>query len=117
MSYTYTDQTLKEFALQYFYHFSKKELDGVVDLFDDSIMLEDWENKAYTKEDVIAVYQKIFDSVNSISVTPMKIFADGGVVIAQLLIRINGVENIYVVDIIHYDTETGKIKSIQAFKG
>ena len=113
----HSKKSLTKIALEYFYQFSQKEINAVTEMFDDGIVLEDWENKAYTKEDVIAVYQKIFDSVDSISVTPMKIFNDGDVIIAQLLIRINGVDDIYVVDILTFDSVTGKIKAIQAFKG
>ena len=114
----YSLDSLKELALNYFYLFSKKELTQISDMFDEKVWLEDWENKAYNRAEVIGVYQKIFDNVDNISVTPMRIMGDrGNTVIAQIMITINGTERIYVVDIITFDTSTGLIKSIQAFKG
>ena len=113
----YTSEGLKDLAINYFYLFSKKELTGVADLFDEEVFLEDWENKAYNRAEVIGIYQKIFDNVDNISVTPMRLMSDGDTVIAQLMITINGNERIYVVDIITFDSSTGKIKSVQAFKG
>ena len=114
----YSLDSLKELALNYFYLFSKKELTQISDMFDEKVWLEDWENKAYNRAEVIGVYQKIFDNVDNISVTPMRIMGDrGNTVIAQIMITINGTERIYVVDIIPFDTSTGLIKSLQAFKG
>lgn len=120
MSYgqiSWSGDALKDFALEYFYNFSHKNLESISNKFDDNIFLEDWENFAAGKEEVIAVYKKIFDSVDSISVTPKKLYTDDNTVIAQLLIRINGKEDIFVADVITYDSETGLIKAIQAYKG
>lgn len=114
----YSIEGLKDIAMDYFYLFSKKELTAIADMFDEEIFLEDWENKAYNTAEVISVYQKIFDSVDNISVTPMRLMGDdNNTVIAQIMITINGSERIYVVDIITFNGVTGKIKSIQAYKG
>jgi hypothetical protein len=113
----YSVEGLKEFALSYFYKFSCKELTEIADMLDDQVMLEDWENKAYNSAEVIGVFQKIFDSVDNISVTPMRLMGDGETIIAQLMITINGQERIYVVDVITFNPVTGKIKGIQAYKG
>jgi hypothetical protein len=64
----------------------------------------------------MAVYNKIFDSVESITVTPRAMYQEGLTVIAELLITIDGKEQILVTDIITYD-EIGKIVSVRAYKG
>lgn len=107
-------------ALEYFFHFSTKSLELVSDMFTNTIHLHDWEHNTSNKDDTVAVYKKIFDSVNTIAVTPFALYQDEGtegpVVIAELWITINGDEQIFVTDIITF-TENGLIDSVRAYKG
>ena len=107
---------LKARSLEYFYNFSSKNSSALSWMFTSVCFLHDWENDAAGKTDVMSVYNKIFNSVESIAVTPRAIYQDGLTVIAELLITINGKEQILVTDIITYD-ETGKIVSVRAYKG
>jgi hypothetical protein len=107
---------LKSLSLEYFYYFSCKDLDAVSLMFAPGSVLRDWENSAEGKVDVVAVYEKIFNSVKSIAVTPRAVYQDGDTVIAELLITINGDEQILVTDIITFN-EAGKIISVRAYKG
>jgi hypothetical protein len=107
---------LKSLSLEYFYHFSCKDLDAVSRMFVSGSVLRDWENSAEGKVDVVAVYEKIFNSVKSIAVTPRALYKDGDTVIAELLISINDDEQILVTDIITFN-EAGKIISVRAYKG
>jgi hypothetical protein len=107
---------LKALSLQYFYLFSSKNLNEISKMFAPDCQLRDWENAAVGKDDVVAVYEKIFNSVESIAVTPGAIYEDGDNIIAELLITINGAEQILVTDIITYN-EDGKILSVRAYKG
>ena len=107
---------LKARSLEYFYNFSSKNSSALSWMFTSVCFLHDWENDAAGKTDVMSVYNKIFDSVESIAVTPRVIYQDGLTVIAELLITINGKEQILVTDVITYD-ETGKIVSVRAYKG
>jgi hypothetical protein len=68
------------------------------------------------REDVVAIYEKIFNSVKSIVVTPRALYKDGDTIIAELLISINSDEQILVTDIITFN-EAGKIISVRAYKG
>ena len=107
---------LKARSLEYFYNFSSKNSSALSWMFTSVCFLHDWENDAAGKTDVMSVYNKIFNSVESIAVTPRAIYQDGLTVIAELLITINGKEQILVTDVITYD-ETGKIVSVIAYKG
>jgi hypothetical protein len=107
---------LKARSLEYFYNFSSKNSSALSWMFTSVCFLHDWENDAAGKTDVMSVYNKIFNSVESIAVTPRAIYQDGLTVIAELLITINGKEQIIVTDVITYD-ETGKIVSVRAYKG
>lgn len=107
---------LKTQSLNYFYNFSCKNTLALSFMFTSSCFLHDWENDAAGKQDVIAVYKKIFESVESIAVTPRALYQEENTVIAELLITINGKEQILVTDIITYDSD-GKIISVRAYKG
>lgn len=107
---------LKSLSLEYFYNFSLKDIDSLSKMFASGCQLRDWENSAVGKEDVLAVYEKIFNSVDTIAVTPRALYQDNNTVIAELLISIDGDEQILVTDIITFN-EAGKIISVRAYKG
>jgi hypothetical protein len=107
---------LKALSLRYFYLFSTKNLDAIAKMFALGCQLRDWENAAVGKDDVVAVYEKIFNSVDSITATPGALYEDGDNIIAELLITINGAEQILVTDIITFNDD-GKIISVRAYKG
>tara|TARA_Y100000768_G_C23747270_1_gene572174 strand:- start:374 stop:727 length:354 start_codon:yes stop_codon:yes gene_type:complete len=101
----------------YFEIFSKKDLSGLKKMFSKNIQLKDWEIEAKGIEKVLKANKNIFDSVNTIQVTPLKIYVHKNIVIAQLIIEINKNEDLlHVVDIIEFD-KSGKILSIRAYKG
>ena len=106
---------LKQLANTYFEIFSRKDLNGLVAGFDNNITLRDWENVADGIESVTAVYKLIFDSVETIQVTPIAVYQDGNTVAAELEILINGIEKIFVTDIISFNGD--KIASVRAYKG
>ena len=81
---------LKSLCLEYFYNFSLKDIDSLSKMFASGCQLRDWENSAVGKEDVVAVYEKIFNSVDTITVTPRALYEDSDTIFAELLITING---------------------------
>jgi|TARA_B110001454_G_C12364426_1_gene285666 hypothetical protein len=119
-------------AEKYFRLFSAKDLDALDSLFDDNATLRDWETQAKGKPDVLAAMKNIFDSVESIKVSPVNMVLATDetsplTVIAELDIVVNkelrstefdGTDNerLAVVDIIDF-TDEGKILGIRAFKG
>jgi hypothetical protein len=106
----------KKLALEYFYRFTLKDLSAVSDMFSEDIRLHDWENDATGKKDVVSVYEKIFNGVDTIAVTPAALYKDSETVVAELVITINGKERILVTDVLSFDTD-GKIESVRAYKG
>lgn len=110
----------KNRCLEYFFHFSTKNLELVSNMFSDDVHLHDWDHNTGNKEDTVTVYKKIFDSVDTIAVTPFALYQDesteGTTVVAELWITINGKEQIFVTDVITFD-ENDLIKSVRAYKG
>ena len=101
----------------YFDLFSKKDLDGLSELFSDNVTLRDWEIFASGKKNVLAANKKIFDSVNNIQVKLIdQSLSYNDTVYNEIIIKINNTENLLVVDVIIFDKK-GLIKEIKAFKG
>lgn len=106
---------LKQLATEYFATFSRKDLDGLADMFADSAALRDWTGSAEGKTAVSAANKNIFDSVDTIAVTPLSLYQDGNTVAAEIEVLINGVGKLLVVDVITFDN--GKITAVRAYKG
>lgn len=108
----------KELTIEYFKIFSNKDTDKLTELFDDSIVLKDWDIQKFGKEEVIAANQNIFDFVDKITVTPIKICSDGNTTASEIEIEVdvNGkIEYLNVVDFIEFSSEN-KIISVTAYK-
>ena len=107
---------LKSLCLEYFYNFSRKDLDGLATMFTDDITLRDWEISATGIDEGLAANKKIFDSVEYIHVMPLHLYQDGNTVAAELSIVVSGAVHLSVVDIITFN-DAGKIVSVRAYKG
>jgi len=77
--------------------------------------LRDWNGLAEGRTDVETANKNIFDSVETITVTPTALYQDGNTVSAELDILINGTEKLLVVDVITFEGD--KIASVRAYKG
>jgi len=106
---------LKELAKKYFETFSREDLDGLAEMFDDNVVLKDWDISATGKMGVLAANRNIFESVESIVVTPIYLYEDNSTVVAELSIVVNGREHLFVVDVLSFVGD--KIASIRAYKG
>jgi len=111
---------LKALALRYFQAFSLKDTNRLADMLAANVWLEDWENSASGKAEVLGVNQQIFDNVRQIVVSPGSLYQEDYVITAMLVIWItdldNNVDIIKVCDVIEFNYD-GKITSISAYKG
>ena len=106
---------LIELAKKYFDYFSKKDIQNIKNIFSEDITLKDWEIEATGINDVVEANKKIFNSVESIIVTPKNIYQDNFVLICEIDIIINNTEKLKVIDILKFN-KNYKIKEISAFK-
>ena len=106
----------KKICKLYFDYFSRKDLTSLAEIFAENITLRDWEISAKGKTEVISANMKIFEAVETIKVVPINLYEEKNTVIAELEIKINNKENLFVVDVISFE-ESGKIESIRAYKG
>jgi len=103
-------------SIEYFTAFSEKNIDKLRNMFSNNVSLRDWEIEATGIDHVVEANSKIFNSVETITVDPIKLYQDEKTVIAEIEITVNEVEKILVTDILEFDKEN-KIKSIRAYKG
>ena len=106
---------LKQLATKYFETFSRKDTNGLSELFTDDVVVRDWEIHPQGKTDVLAANQNIFDRVDTITVTPLALYEDGNTVSAEIEVLINGDTKLLVVDVITFEGD--KISSLRAYKG
>jgi len=110
---------LKQLCLEYFTAFSNKDLDKLAGMFDDHVSLRDWEMSASGKSSVLSANKHIFDSVESITVTPLVLHQDANTVVAEISIEVYDTDGattiLLVVDIIEF--VGNKIRSVRAYKG
>ena len=106
---------LKNLAEKYFELFSDKNSREVAGMLSEDVTLTDWDISCSGKIEVMNAVQRIFDSVNTITAEPIKIYCDQATVIAELNIVVNETESLSVVDVIEYN-QNNKIVSIRAYK-
>lgn len=106
----------KNLVLEYFNAFSNKDVTTLQSMFDTDVTLRDWEINESGVSSVIFANTKIFNSVDTIKVTPISLYQEHLTVIAELEILINSNETILVTDVITFN-DLGLIISIRAYKG
>ena len=106
---------LKDIVKIYFSYFSNKDLQNLENLFSENVNLKDWDINVMGKKEVLKANKNIFDSVESINVTPLNIYQDENVILCEIDILINEKEKLRVIDIIKFD-KNNKIEQISAFK-
>ena len=107
---------LLEKSFEYFQTFSEKDSEGLRTMFNDNVILRDWDILANGIDEVVQANQDIFDSVETIIATPLHLYVDGNVVVTELEIVVNDEDTLWVTDIIAFD-DNQKIKSVRAYKG
>jgi len=105
----------------YFAAFSAKDTDALKNMFATGVTLNDWNISVTGKNNVASEVQKIFDSVDTISVTPIAKYEMNDLSFAvRITIEVNSNESyrqtLDVIDVITFN-ESGLIKSIAAYKG
>jgi len=100
---------------QYFENFSNKRIDLLEQMFSQDVELTDWEISAKGISQVVAANQKIFDSVETITVDVGVLAETDETVFAQISVIVNSSVTIKVIDVITFDQE-GKISKVSAYK-
>ncbi len=100
----------------YLEKYAAKELAGIEEMFATDIILRDWKIRVTGKENALAETRKNFESADSIAIEVLSLYENENTVAAELKITVDASEELYVVDVVTFDTN-GKIVSIRAYLG
>ena len=106
----------KEICIHYLEKYAEKDLNSMEELFADDIVLRDWKIRVEGKEKALAETRKNFEAADAIEIEVLSTYESKDTVAAELKITVNTTEELYVVDVITFNSE-GKIKSIRAYLG
>ena len=108
----------KEFLFSYFQKFSDQDIDGLAEIFDDSIILKDWDISCNGKIASLQAIKGIYNAVSKISVEPLNILIDARTNSAACFLNIwvdSSPQPLKVVDFICVNNN-GAITEISAYK-
>lgn len=102
---------------KYFTAFEDKDLDTLTEIYDEQVLLKDWDIECHGAEKVLAANESLFTSAENIKVDITRCSVDNMLLTAtaEITINIDG-EEILVADVITFNNE-GKIRNIRAYKG
>ncbi|MBL7047429.1 MAG: hypothetical protein ISR95_07395 [Candidatus Marinimicrobia bacterium] len=112
----------KAICKEYFKLLSEKDITGLDCLFSMEIILHDWETYTEGKNNVVAAYENIFKSFETIQISQLAVHEselspeNSKAIVSELEVLINQEEKLFVCDIITFDSK-GMIASIRAYKG
>lgn len=88
----------------------------MAELFAEDLFLRDWKISVKGKQNVLAETRNNFEAGGDISIEVLRTYEDGNTVIAELNIHVEDSEDIYVTDIVTFNSE-GLISTIRAYIG
>ena len=106
----------KELCLYYLRKYAEKDFQAMEELFAENIILRDWKIRVEGKDKALSETKKNFEEAQTIAIDVLSTYENFDSVAAELKILVNGTEELYVVDIITFNSE-GKIVAIRAYKG
>ncbi|WP_222983279.1 nuclear transport factor 2 family protein [Flagellimonas meishanensis] len=109
-------KTNKDLCLYYLEKYAAKDLTAMEDLFSDGIVLRDWKIRVVGKQEALRETKKNFEAAASIEIDVLSTYENEDTVAAELKITVDGKEELFVVDVITFNS-TGKITSIRAYLG
>lgn len=108
--------TNRDRFLAYLRHYADKNLDGIAGMLADNVTLRDWNLSVSGKPAALAETGKNFESAGRIEIEALHLHESEGTVAGELRIVIDGSTELFVVDVIQFDS-AGMIKSIRAYLG
>lgn len=107
---------LKRHAINYFKLFSSKDLDGLINLFDQKIILKDWLVEIKGINNIIKFNKKAFKKFKKISVKVEEIYINNKKksVACKIIIKLDKLK-LNVIDLIYFNQKK-KIIKIEAYK-
>ena len=106
----------KNQCLSYLQSYANKNLAAIDRMFSDNIVLRDWKIYVQGKESALAETKKNFNAADSIEIEVLSTYQNDNSVAAELKITVDKSEELFVVDVISFNSEN-QISSIRAYLG
>lgn len=106
----------RELALLYLQKYAEKDLKSMEKMFSKDIILRDWKIRVIGIDSALAETKKNFDAVKTLQIEVLSIYENQNTVAAELKITIDNKEELFVVDVITFNSEN-KISAIRAYIG
>ena len=111
-----TESSNLKTCLLYLKKYAEKDLKSMDDLFAEDIVLRDWKIRVEGKTIALKETKKNFEGADSIEIEVLNTYENKDTVAAELKITVDAVEELFVVDVITFNS-SGKIASIRAYLG
>ena len=106
----------RELCLSYLNKYAEKDLQAIELMFSEDIILRDWKIRVTGKKNALDETLKNFEAADSIRIEVLSIYENDYTVVAELKITVDDSEELYVVDVITFNSK-GQIESIRAYLG
>lgn len=113
--FLFKKQLLKYLTKSYFSSFGNRQIVNIEKILSEDVTIHDWMVEKNNKPQVLDYIQNIFNTVETIKITPINIFVENNTVIAEIKIELNESITENVVDIITFN-KGNKISKIKAYK-
>ena len=109
-------RTNKDLCLIYLEKYAEKDIKAMEELFAEDIVLRDWKIRVMGKDNALTETQKNFKAADSIEIDVLSTYENENTVAAELKITVDHTEELFVVDVISFNTAR-KIEAIRAYLG
>lgn len=100
----------------YLRHYADKNLEAISAMLADDVHLRDWNISVFGKAETLRETAKNFAEAQSIEIHILSLYENADTVAGELHIIVDGKIDLYVVDVVTFDTQ-GKVIAIRSYKG
>jgi steroid delta-isomerase len=107
---------MRQRFIDYLAAYEAKQLDAIAPMFDDDIVLRDWNLCVRGKEAALRETRKNFEAAQSLRIEILRLHESGATVAGELRITVDDATVIHVIDVVDF-TASGRIAAIRAYIG
>lgn len=101
---------------QYLDSYARKDLDAISRMLAPDVTLRDWNIAVRGRLAVEQATRQNFQDADTIAIDVLSVYERDGAVAGELRIVVDGTIELFVVDVIDFDSE-GRVKAIRSYKG
>ena len=111
-----TRQEIESLARQFLAAYASKDIERISDMFDEMVILRDWNYEVVGFDDALVEFKKNFDEAQTLELDIKNIFTHDSSAAVEQEVVVNRDVKLHVVDVISFNA-VGKVTSVVAYKG